>query len=347
MLLDTKPFRFAYSDDQIRSIFVEPLYRGLIGSRQFRRLRYVSFLGVFEYIVRAGSLKGNFIHTRFNHSIGVAALGLQFARAINATKEVEQDLVIHSLLHDIGHLPFSHSVEGVFHSRFQIDHHIVLQNILDRQPGYSNEIPDLLARYSYDPARIKFGVSAAPEAVTGPFNLDTLEGITRVYSSVAHSVRYPPARIMERILLENSETYKDLFWADKKEAYDKLINSPWIAASDILSSLYLSELPELKAEYHLLDDRQFMEALPDFALLLSQIRIYLGEHGTALPPVPRRRHFFIDTNENLTSDQRYKSKKESAPCNLDSWRRVLSFVRSYSEPFADNELLFPDAVHNR
>jgi hypothetical protein len=332
MLTKLKELRFAYSRTDIDSVFTEPLYKEIIGSAQFRRLRYISFLGVLEYILRSAGLSREFAHSRFNHSIGVALLALQYSRLTSKSKDVERDLVVHSLLHDIGHFPFSHSLEDFFYSKFKINHHIVLDKILSCESNYSEEIHNILYRHGYDSARLTGQIKNTQDVRAGPFNIDTIEGITRVYSALCQPVRSTPSKIMERVFLENSEDHRALFWADKKEAYEKLINSPWACASDLLCSLYLLERPDIKYECHTLNDRQFIESIPDFALLLSQIRIYFAESGDKLPRIPRFRHFSIDCRDDIPLDQKYKSYKESFSHNLDAWKQLLYRIREFGEP---------------
>lgn len=83
----------------------------LIDCREFQRLRRIRQLG-FSYVTYHGAE-----HTRFVHSLGVMHL---FNRVAQHFKEMgkplqEEEVIIGStaaLLHDIGHGPFSHVLEG-------------------------------------------------------------------------------------------------------------------------------------------------------------------------------------------------------------------------------------------
>lgn len=90
----------------------------LINAREFQRLRRIRQLGT-SYLTFHGAE-----HSRFSHSMGVYEITRkiisQFMRAGYADWPAEERLVClcAALLHDIGHAPFSHSIESVM----QTDH---------------------------------------------------------------------------------------------------------------------------------------------------------------------------------------------------------------------------------
>ena len=57
------------------------------------------------------------VHTRFNHCIGCSYVASQIAHKIGLSEEERQLVVIACLLHDIGHGPFSHAFEDIFHRK--------------------------------------------------------------------------------------------------------------------------------------------------------------------------------------------------------------------------------------
>lgn len=104
----------------------DELFRNLIGTREFQRLRHIRQLGLSEFTYPGAT------HSRFAHSLGVAHLMKrllgQFAQY--ATPEVQplveelldqRDLAVAAaLLHDIGHGPFSHALETFTGERHEI-----------------------------------------------------------------------------------------------------------------------------------------------------------------------------------------------------------------------------------
>ena len=76
----------------------------------FQRLRRIKQVGM-SHLVYPGA-----IHTRFNHALGAMhlmslAIDLLRAKGISITDEEAEGAMIAILLHDIGHGPFSHSLE--------------------------------------------------------------------------------------------------------------------------------------------------------------------------------------------------------------------------------------------
>ncbi|GEN35308.1 MULTISPECIES: HD domain-containing protein [Aneurinibacillus] len=110
-------------------VFKDPVHRyihvrdqliwDLIGASEFQRLRRIRQLGT-SYVTFHGAE-----HSRFNHSLGVyeimrRILG-QFGRRLSFSFSEEERLLCLSaaLLHDIGHGPYSHSFEKVFHTEHE------------------------------------------------------------------------------------------------------------------------------------------------------------------------------------------------------------------------------------
>ncbi|MFA6096588.1 MAG: HD domain-containing protein [Candidatus Paceibacterota bacterium] len=78
-------------------------FKSLMDTEQFQRLRNIKQLGQ-SYIVYSSAN-----HTRFEHSIGTYYLAQKVAE--NNAIENKDEFIAAALLHDIGHYPFSHSIE--------------------------------------------------------------------------------------------------------------------------------------------------------------------------------------------------------------------------------------------
>ena len=108
-----------FKDPVHKYIYVQDkLIWDLINTREFQRLRRIRQLGT-SYLTFHGAE-----HSRFSHSMGVYEITRriisQFLRAGYADWPAEERLVClcAALLHDLGHGPFSHSIESVM----QTDH---------------------------------------------------------------------------------------------------------------------------------------------------------------------------------------------------------------------------------
>lgn len=82
-----------------------------IDSPVFQRLRHIKQMGLGDYIFPGG------VHTRFSHSIGCAWVASEIAEKTSLAEPERQLVLLACLLHDIGHGPFSHVFEDLFHDR--------------------------------------------------------------------------------------------------------------------------------------------------------------------------------------------------------------------------------------
>ena len=106
------PGRFTLVSDPVHGFVTVPdgLVRELVVAPAFQRLRHIRQLGL-GYLVFPGA-----VHTRFEHALGAMALMQEALATLRekgtpiAPAEAEGALVA-ALLHDIGHGPFSHTLE--------------------------------------------------------------------------------------------------------------------------------------------------------------------------------------------------------------------------------------------
>ena len=79
----------------------------IIDTPAFQRLRKLKQLQM-GYLVYP-----NAMHTRFAHSLGVLKVMQRILENVRASKRDKEDLCLAALMHDIGHYPYSHLLEGV------------------------------------------------------------------------------------------------------------------------------------------------------------------------------------------------------------------------------------------
>lgn len=124
----------------------------LINTPAFLRLQQIKQLG-FVYRIWPGAT-----HTRFEHSLGCYHLAVRALRALllrgergglyNVAPESIQVLVVAALLHDIGHYPYSHTIE-------ELGPPIVLHEQVGRSIIEKSEIATILEReYHLSPERV-------------------------------------------------------------------------------------------------------------------------------------------------------------------------------------------------
>ncbi|XP_030589222.1 LOW QUALITY PROTEIN: deoxynucleoside triphosphate triphosphohydrolase SAMHD1-like [Archocentrus centrarchus] len=138
-------------------IELHPLLVRIIDTPEFQRLRYIKQLGGGYFVYPGAS------HNRFEHSIGVAHVAGQLAKALKVKQPdlniSDRDVLcvqIAGLCHDMGHGPFSHVFDGMFNPEADPEHkdwkhedasvamfdHLVKKNSLEQEmKDYGLELP--------------------------------------------------------------------------------------------------------------------------------------------------------------------------------------------------------------
>jgi len=123
----------------------------LLETPEVQRLQNIKQLG-FAHLVFPGAH-----HTRFEHSLGTCMVASQIADLLDLPDAEKQLVTCAALLHDIGHGPFSHTLESLLVERFGVDHvdlteQLILgtSNILDekeRQFIHAPKVHEILSRH--------------------------------------------------------------------------------------------------------------------------------------------------------------------------------------------------------
>jgi HD superfamily phosphohydrolase len=140
-----------YADQVLESVALTKIEREIIQTPEFQRLKYIRQLGI-SYLLYP---KAKF-YSRYNHSIGVCHLAGRIMEALwvedrkngsrRLTPQDVQYIRLAALLHDVGHYPFSHTMEYVLKSIESqqagqletLGHERVGSLIVRNSPGVSN-----------------------------------------------------------------------------------------------------------------------------------------------------------------------------------------------------------------
>ena len=97
-------------DDLHGTVVLDPTERRIMDTRWFQRLRHIRQLGLAHMVFPGAE------HTRFAHSLGAFHLAIRLSDKFTGAmhEEERRHLRAAALLHDIGHFPFSHTLEKVY-----------------------------------------------------------------------------------------------------------------------------------------------------------------------------------------------------------------------------------------
>ncbi|MDP9306045.1 MAG: HD domain-containing protein [Thermoproteota archaeon] len=154
------------------------LEKKIIDSNVFQRLRRIKQLAGAHLVYPAAQ------HSRFEHSLGtmhVAGLAGEHLFSMGVIdKESIQELRVASLLHDIGHGPFSHLFEEALKVTGNSNHETLGAKIVCK-----TEIGDILSDYGFSPqtiSEISFGNSKVKfknEIISGSLSSDLMDYLPR------------------------------------------------------------------------------------------------------------------------------------------------------------------------
>jgi hypothetical protein len=137
------------------SIKVEGVFLDLIDAPELQRLHHIHQLGL-AYLVFPGAN-----HTRFSHSLGTYYVASRIASALLIPEEDQTLVTVAALLHDIGHGPFSHTLEYAFYSLTGISHTDLASRIItgdtdniERDTLDTPPILEILENYSIDAEKV-------------------------------------------------------------------------------------------------------------------------------------------------------------------------------------------------
>lgn len=182
-------------------IQVEPELLPLVDSPEIQRLRYVRQLG-FSFLVYPGAH-----HTRFEHSVGAMHLASLMSRQIGLAKEEYLLVTSAALLHDIGHGPFSHAIEGIA-SEVLGRSHTDVRDLITK-----SRLNDELERIDVDPVEVCLmieGTHPLASIIHGDLDVDRMDYLLRDahYTGVPYGT-VDSGRLIRATRLSNGEIVLD------------------------------------------------------------------------------------------------------------------------------------------
>ncbi len=170
-------------------IEIEPPLIDLIDTPEMQRLRHIRQLGTAYLVYPSAN------HTRFEHSLGVYHLAKRALDSLGIEGTQRNEVLAASLLHDIGHSPFSHNIEVVI-EEYTGKRHDDVEDIIQ------GEIADFLEENDLSPGKVIElikGDGKLGQLVSGVLDVDRMDYLVRD----AHHTGVPYGTIdSERLVLE-------------------------------------------------------------------------------------------------------------------------------------------------
>lgn len=144
-------------NDSIHGRFkLEGVTEELLSTPEINKLSHIKQLGL-AHLVFPGAH-----HTRFEHSLGASHVAGNIATSLELDDQDKATLEVAAMLHDVGHGPYSHTLEHILNERGGMDHMSITEGIIlgdydieledekntseTRQP-----VPEILERHDIDP----------------------------------------------------------------------------------------------------------------------------------------------------------------------------------------------------
>ncbi|WP_435174798.1 HD domain-containing protein [Halorussus sp. AFM4] len=166
-------------------IEVEGVARALLDTPAVQRLRRIKQLGPAHLVYPSAN------HTRFEHSLGVYYLACEGLDHLGIQGRQAERVRAAAILHDVGHSPYSHAIEGVVHrhtGKYHDDVHELLA---------TSEVGEVLRDHGHDPATVAdliAGDGKLGQLVSGELDVDRMDYLVRdahhtgvPYGTIDHS----------------------------------------------------------------------------------------------------------------------------------------------------------------
>ena len=127
---------------------LDPAALALIGTPEFQRLWGIRQTG-FAHLVFPGAN-----HTRLEHSLGTYSVATRFAEHLRLDAREARRVTTAALLHDLGHGPFSHTLDSPMLEVLGHDHERLSRERIEGTAAAPSAVPGVLRRHGLDPEEV-------------------------------------------------------------------------------------------------------------------------------------------------------------------------------------------------
>jgi HD superfamily phosphohydrolase len=239
------------------------------------------------------------------------------------------------MLHDVGHPPFSHTLEPVFEEAFGLNHHIATERLITGLAPLGNEIAGVLRDFGLDPLAVLHLLNGGDELFdgffSGPINLDTIEGIlrARLYLGM-QKLGLSPVKVMKAAASREdmeSQRIVDAFWRSKHEVYAFVIRSKaGVFYDGVFQAIARAKIDALEPADFFATEKAIFEKLPLLKEVLDSDRVREIAKRVLPNQIPYQfRHFYIDDATEFRSHddkERYRQQKTASSLTVRDFLRV-------------------------
>ncbi|SFH96813.1 HD domain-containing protein [Enterobacter sp. NFIX59] len=313
----------------------------IIKTKAFNRLNDISFLGAIDYSDKSELARID--RNRAVHSLYVAGIANYIATERRYDEELKKHIVAAALLHDIGHMPLSHSAEPYIKSRFGYGHHEIGNDLISGRIWKSSGINDVLSK-GFDITFIKqlLNNKTSNEGIdifSSKINADTIDGIIRCveYKGINRTHSLNRISIARSFFIKDSgySTIKrldtlDSFWKTKHFVYQNYINTKHGVISDKLSQIFFMEIGKINTKDLLLKESTWKDKYRVLFKWLGELkngnipsclRSYEIEYTT-------RKYEVLKSEKSL--DKRYTNSKQKTKISPENYMEY-SLIKNKQE----------------
>ncbi len=201
------------------------LVKELFETDELKRMAGVSYLGTFRFVFNM-----NRLFSRLEHLISTADSLLDFCRNFHIPEEEASSLICFGLLHDIGHIFFSHVSENYTIDNFSSDHKSRTWTSIEN--GSSSVV---LRKFGIKISRLLKINDKYQFLLKSHLDCDTLNGITQ--TAAALGLKTPVVSELvtnDKLILHGNSFFYDQtaltiireFWELKKKIYENYVYNP-------------------------------------------------------------------------------------------------------------------------
>jgi hypothetical protein len=330
----TRKYDYSAPFDEAGVSVEADLIRALQATPAFKRLSDIRFLGALDYflVTSPNGAPLNSRYTRAQHSLGVARLARAYLALRHHTVEERLLCVAAGMLHDIGHPPFSHTLEPVLHELFGVNHHLASEQIIKGSTPLGREVYETLAHFGVDHAQLVDVLDGRCDPFSGffsgPINFDTVEGILRCRHYLKmENMGITPDRVVEAATNRESDLSKEIvdgFWACKHEVYALMIRSrPGVLCDLLFQEIVRQSSSALRESDVFATEAEMFRKIPMLREALRKDRVLEIAHSVLPKHVNYEiRNFHVDRHVSFSSRNdggRYRQTKVSRTLTLEEY----------------------------